>query len=334
MVMNDEFVVEIADDVGLYTEVWSDAMKHLYWYQESPIFDFNKDEELDEIKADFGAPSHLFLIAHSKGQDKIVGVLGLHYRDVMARIRRWEPAIIPQYSSTGVEEALLGRAMEYLSNMGIKRINILIKHPAESPELIKNHFSLYTNAGFERDRPDSIDMITSLEKKDQNLEPVKDVYLETGENYTYQDLASIVVKSFTSTSEEREIHGFDKTVTEYIQATAMLQRMAEGYYGYSRDEFRKIAVVDGVPVGFLGAFVFESKYKPLTGILGPMAVLPNYRRQGIASFLVRAVLHTLKEYGCEYAAVGTPALNTTGIKMYEKAGFRLACKIINLRKEL
>ncbi|MFW9976379.1 MAG: GNAT family N-acetyltransferase [Candidatus Thorarchaeota archaeon] len=332
--MNDELVVEIADDVGLYAKAWSDAMKHFYWYRGSPVFDFNKDEELDEIRADFGAPSHLFLIARSKGQDKIVGVLGLHYQDIVARIRRWEPAIIPQFSNAGVEEALLGRAMEYLSNMGIKRTSILIKHPAESPELVENHFSLYTNAGFERDRPDSIDMIIPLDKIDQNLEPMKDIHLETGENYTYEDLASIVVKSFTSSSEEREIHGFDKTVTEYIQATAMLQRMAEGYYGYSCDEFRKVAVVDGVPVGFLGAFISKSKYKPLTGILGPMAVLPNYRRQGIASFLVRAVLHTLKEYGCEYAAVGTPAANTTAIKMYEKGGFGLACRIINLSKEL
>jgi len=334
MVMNDKFIVKIADDVGLYTEVWSNAMKHLYWYKENPIFDFNRDEELDEIRGNFGAPNHLFLIAHSKNQDRIVGVLGLHYRDVIARIRRWEPAIIPQFSNAGLEEALLGRAMEYLSNMGIRRIGILIKHPAESPELAKDHFSLYMNAGFERDRPDSIDMIISLEEIRLNLESIKDVHLETGENYAYEDLASIVVKSFTSTSEEREIHGFDKTVTEYIQATAMLQRMAEGYYGYSCDEFRKIAVVDGVPVGFLGAFVSKSKYKPPTGILGPMAVLPNYRRQGIASFLVRANLYTLKEYGCEYAAVGTPAANTTAIKLYEKAGFRLACRIINLSKQL
>jgi GNAT superfamily N-acetyltransferase len=158
--------------------------------------------------------------------------------------------------------------------------------------------------------------------------------VETGENYTFEDLASITVKSFTSTPEEREIHGFDKTVTEHIQATALLQRMAEGFYGYSSDEFRKIAVVNGVPVGFLGAFISESKYKPLTGVLGPMAVLPGYRRQGIAISLVDEVLQTLKEYGCEHAAVGTPAANTGAISLYEKAGFKLACRLTSLERDL
>ncbi|MHA2352502.1 MAG: GNAT family N-acetyltransferase [Candidatus Thorarchaeota archaeon] len=327
-------VVEPADDWDTYSQAWSTAMKHLYWYQDNPVFDFNKNEEIDGMRSDFETPGNLFLAARVQGQDEIVGVLGFRYRNVMARLRRWEPAVLPLFQDTRIAKALLEKALEYLASMGIKQVGCLIKHPLDSPELAIEHLSLYKNAGFECGRPDSLDMVMSLNDLKEKSQSPHGVLVETGENYTFEDLASITVKSFTSTLEEKEIHGFDKTVTEHIQATALLQRMADGFYGYSTDEFRKIAVVDGAPAAFLGAFVLESKYKPLTGVLGPMAVLPYYRRRGIATHLVNEVLWTLKEYGCEFAAVGTPIANTGAIILYEKVGFNLACRIVSLERDL
>jgi GNAT superfamily N-acetyltransferase len=177
-------------------------------------------------------------------------------------------------------------------------------------------------------------MIMPLDELCTTKEAPQNVTIETGENFTYEDLASITVKSFTSSPEERQIHGFDKTVTEYIQATSLMQRIAEGFYGFSPEKLRKVAIVDGVPAGFLGAFVVESKFKPITGVLGPMAVLPNFRRRGIASYLISRVLNTLKALGCEYVAVGTPAKNMGAIELYEKAGFSLACRLITLEKDI
>ena len=334
MVTDNEIVVESADDWDAYSQAWSDAIKHLYWYQDSPIFDFNKHEEFDEMRSDFSKPGNLFLTARNLDQGRIVGVLGLRYRDIMARVRRWEPAVIPQFQGTGVAKALLEQAMEHLTSMGVRAINTLVKHPVDSPNTIVNLLRVYEEAGFVKSRPDSVDMVMTLDDYSFSSATPIGVQVDTGESYTFEDLASITVKSFTSTPEEREIHGFDKTVTEHIQATALLQRMAEGFYGYSPDEFRKIAVVDGAPAGFLGAFVSESKYKPLTGILGPMAVLPDYRRQGVAIHLVEEVLHTLKEHGCEYAVVGTPAANSGAITLYEKVGFKLKCRLISLQRDL
>jgi ribosomal protein S18 acetylase RimI-like enzyme len=327
-------VVEPADNWDSYSQAWSVAMKQHYWYQESPVFDFNRDEELEGMHSDFGKVGHLFLIARFADHEEIAGVLGLRYGDIMARMRRWEPAVLPQFRDHRIGDALITQALEYLTSMGVKRVSVLVKHPTDSHASIEGHLKLYSKNGFERIRPDSVDMVLQLGDITNPIEPLQDVQIETGENYTFEDLASIIVKSFTSTQEEREIHGFDKTVTEHIQATALLQRMAEGYYGYSSDEFRKIAVVDGAPAGYLSAFVSESKHKPLTGVLGPMAVLPEYRRRGIALYLIQHELHTLKEYGCEYAAVGTPAANTNAITLYEKAGFKLACRLINLEREL
>lgn len=334
MVSDPQIVVEPACDWEAYSQAWSMAMEHLYWYQESPVFDFNKSEEIDEMQTDFGKPGHLFLAAHVRSGNEIIGVLGLRYRDVMARVRRWEPAISPEYQEHGVESILLEHALEYLVSMGVKRVGCLVKHPEGSPETADGILNLYRDAGFVRNRPDSVDMVLDIRTLGIEGYGPEGVLVETGESYTFEDLASITVKSFTSTPKEREIHGFDKTVTEHIQATLLLQRMAEGFYGHSPDDLRKIAVVDGVPVGFLAAFIVESKYKPMTGVLGPMAVLPAFRRKGIALHLIEQQLAELKKLGCEFAVIGTPAANSDALALYRKAGFKIACRIISLEKEL
>jgi len=334
MVGDGRIQIDFATDWELFSEAWKSSMEHYYWYKENPIFDFNKDEELDEMSSDFDRLGNLFLVARPSDHDEIVGVLGLRYSEVMARIRRWEPAVIPNNSADEIRKALLHRAMDHLSSIGVKRVGYLLKHPIKAPDIIDDLISIYNGLGFERTRPDSVDLTMSLHNLCQSLETPQDVTIETGENFTFEDLASITVKSFTSTPEEREIHGFDKTVTEHIQATALMQRIAEGYYGPSPDKLRKVALVDGVPAGFLGGFMVESNHKPLTGVLGPMAVLPTFRRKGIASYLISEILRTLKNHGCEYAAVGTPAKNTGAIDLYEKAGFELSCKLITLEKDL
>ncbi|MHA3964420.1 MAG: GNAT family N-acetyltransferase, partial [Candidatus Thorarchaeota archaeon SMTZ1-45] len=293
-----------------------------------------KHEELEEMRTDFDKPGNLFLTAKTQGRDEVIGVLGLRYRNTTARIRRWEPAVIPAFLKSSAAESLLNQAIKHLVSMGIKSVSCLIKYPVSMGDSFSHHLDLYRETYFEKSRPDSVDLITSLRDVIHPSKTPQGVYVETGEEYEFEELASIVVNSFTSTPEEREIHGFDKTVTEHIQATALLQRMAEGFYGYSPDDLRKIAVAEGIPVGFVSAFLLESKYKPLTGVVGPVAILPDYRRRGIALHLIKEILYTLKEHGCEYAAIGTPAANEGAIALYEKVGFTLSCQITNLEKEI
>ena len=239
MESDHRFLVEPANDWELYSSAWCSAMSTYYWYIDDPVFDFNKNEELSES-------GNLFLVARIDNQEEIAGVLGLRYRDLVARIRRWEPAVLTHFQETGIATALLQHALSHLSSIGVKRISCLLKYPEDTPDIAEYHLHLYESFDFTRDRPDSIDMTLALDEFQMNAEPPESVHIETGEDYTFEDLASITVKSFTSTAEEREIHGFDKTITEHIQATALLQRMAEGYYGDSPDDLRKIAVADGV----------------------------------------------------------------------------------------
>jgi GNAT superfamily N-acetyltransferase len=334
MERDSKLVIEPASDWPTYSQVWNAAMEDYYWYQENPVFDFNKNEELDEMQSDFENRENMFLSAYSETYADMVGILGLRHNNLIARIRRWEPSVLPKLRKMNVAKALLEYAIDALASLGVKRVISLFKYPVDSPELVADLLDLYSNTGFEKKLPDSVDLVMSLSSMPYRSVRTSHIHVETGENYTFEDLASMVVKSFTSTPEERKIHGFDKTVTEHIQATALLQRMADGFYGESPNELRKIAVVDGVSAGYLGAFILESKYKPLTGVLGPMAVLPGYRRRGVALHLIEKTLHTLKDYGCKFAAVGTPAANSSAIRLYEKAGFNLNCRLVTLELKL
>lgn len=149
-----------------------------------------------------------------------------------------------------------------------------------------------------------------------------------------ENIGEYCVRAYGSTSEDLEIHGFDKSVSDYDTAVSAMGSIMGGRLGHSPDDFWKVALVDGEPAGFIGGFIKESKHKPVTGILGPLGVFPEFRRLGLGVFLVSEFFKSMKSHGCEYTAVGTPLANTNAIRMYEKAGYRMNCSLIFLEKTL
>ncbi|TFG25942.1 GNAT family N-acetyltransferase, partial [Candidatus Thorarchaeota archaeon] len=105
-----------------------------------------------------------------------------------------------------------------------------------------------------------------------------------------------------------------------------------GRFGRSPHEFWKVALIDDMPAGFIGGFIKEGKHLPVTGVLGPLGVFPEFRRLGVGVFLVSELFKSMKNHGCEYAAVGTPSNNRNAIAMYQKAGYKLNCHLSFLEK--
>ena len=137
-----------------------------------------------------------------------------------------------------------------------------------------------------------------------------------------------------SKNEDIEIHGFDRSVTDYSTAVEVFRSIQGGRIGRSPSEFWKVALVDNEPAGFIGGIILESEHKPVTGVLGPLGVFPEFRRLGIGQYLVSELFKSMKEQGCEYSAVGTPAVNQNAIGMYQKAGYKLNCRLVHLEKTL
>jgi len=89
-----------------------------------------------------------------------------------------------------------------------------------------------------------------------------------------------------------------------------------------------VAEVDNKVTGYIMCRVerilskFERFRVRKAGHVISIAVLPEYRRKGIASTLLKKALNILKnEYGCEEAFLEVRTSNNQAISLYEKLGF-------------
>ena len=321
-----------SEDWLTYKSVWKECMEDYYWYKNSPVFDWNKDEELEEMESDFGKPGNVFLEAHEDGE--VVGVFSFRYRGKEASMSRWEPAVLKPSENNEIRKALLRYALDYLSEKEVERTRVTIKHPTGNPDVAKHLLELYQQSGFSRSQPDSVDLVTNLDDIPSPPSMQGNISIDPHQGTNPENIGKWCVRAYGSTPEDLEIHGFDKSVTDYDTAVAAFKSIIGGRLGQSPDEFWKVALVDGEPAGFIGGFILETKHKPTTGVLGPLGVFPEYRRLGLGVYLISELFKSMKNYGCEYTAVGTPLANTNAIRMYEKAGYKLNCHLTFLEKIL
>ncbi len=90
-----------------------------------------------------------------------------------------------------------------------------------------------------------------------------------------------------------------------------------------------VAEVDGRIVGYVMSRVEYGPGYVVEGLIVKkghiisIAVLPEYRRKGIGTALMKAAMRSLKEvYGCKEVYLEVRVSNTPAIKLYEKLGFR------------
>jgi GNAT superfamily N-acetyltransferase len=247
---------------------------------------------------------------------------------------RWEPTVLRPSFATEIRKALLNHALEYLSNKGIERVRTTIKRPAGNPDIAKPLFDLFNQSGFKPSEPVSVDLVTHLDDIPNPPSMPERVSIDLHLGTNPEIIGRWCVQAYGSTPEDLEIHGFDKSVTDHDISVATMNSIMNGRLGASPAEFWKVALIDGNPAGFIGGFIKESKYYPVTGVLGPLGVFPEYRRQGLGVYLISELFKSMKKHRCEYAAVGTPYANRNAIKMYEKAGFNMNCQLIHLEKKL
>ncbi|MGY5881633.1 MAG: GNAT family N-acetyltransferase [Candidatus Thorarchaeota archaeon] len=321
-----------SEDWSTYKTAWNECMKEYYWYKNDPVFDWNKDEELDEMESDFGKPGQVFLEAHEANE--IVGVFSFRHRGKQANMMRWEPTVLESSHAIEISKALLSYALDYLTTKGVERARVTVKHPAENPAVAKHLLELFKHSGFARYQPVSVDLVTHLDEIPSPPSMPDNISIDSQLGTIPENIGKWCVRAYGSTPEDLEIHGFDESVTDYDTAVAAMGSIMRGRLGSSPGDFWKVALLDDEPAGFIGGFIKESKHKPVTGILGPLGVFPEFRRLGIGVFLISELFKSMKSHGCEFTAVGTPLQNTNAIRMYEKAGYKMNCHLTFLEKTL
>ena len=322
-----KYSIEECEDPVEYGDAWNELMNEYYWYKESPVFDWNKDEEIAAIRRGMGQEGHLFLIARDKKSNRILGLMGARFAGERAQLRRWEPTVATDHADSSMGTDLLQEMAKQLKFQGVKNLRVLLKQPRSNPETSTHLKTLYESQKFKPSGKPSVDLVLKLQQIVRPVEPSIHYEVRTGAELTPEQIASYVIKAYASSPEDLALFEPNSMTTDYDRALEFTNMVIRGDYGPAPNEFRRALFVNGEPAAIIGAFVLESEFKPLTGVLGPVGVFPEFRRNGIGRFLVQQVVEALRRFGCEYVAVGTEAANKKAIGLYEKVGFRLACDL-------
>ncbi len=315
--------IERARNMEKYLDAWKSAMQDSYWWNEDIPTVYCPAEEIAEIQDSFQKDNFGFLIAHD--DKKPVGVLGYSIKEKSMRLRNWEPAILPEYRSSNVADALLDRAIEDAKNKDVKIIRAYVKTPFEDQDDGNFLRSLFKKHGFIKDEAStSVLLFTDLEEwKNRSKQPIG-AELKDARYFRNEELAEFIVKSFSTTEEDLEMHDWDRAVTTYNGALKSVNHILGGGLGPAPREFWKVVFIRGEVAGIVGGSVLDRGYQLATAVLGPVGIIPHARGKGIAYFTVSAVIEEFKKYGCRYALVGTGATNEKAIKLYKKCRMKLS----------
>ena len=299
-------------------------MQGVHWFDEDHLFDYTREEETRELEEQFEEEDNIFLVALDP---KPVGVLGIRVNGDQGIMRRYEPAV--KEGHAGVGEALIAEGIRRATLRGVRTLRTTLRFPHDGP--IPWQAKLYQDMGFLDGRERGVQLIADL-----NLVQPEPADIETAalDELPLDEVAGFVLIAFTGTHEDRAVHERDHNVTRFEPALQMLRAIWDGRHGRTPPGFRKVALIDEEPAGFIISFIPEPESRGPYATIGCLGVFPEHRRRGIASALIGDALRLFKAHGCRHAYVGTPERNIKAIRLYEKLGFRPIFKIHIYEKEI
>lgn len=326
------FEVRPAPSWSSYEASWEECMRHVPWRNSGVIFWYDWDVEKEGIQEAFKG-GNLLLEARSVETGEPWGVLGVTLDGKEGKLRPWEPGVRPDRRETQVGEKLITEAVEMARSRGIENLKVTLRYPCNTPGLASWQDTLYRDHEFEQWGPTGLQMIADLTGEVAVDEPtVKGVDITGRESLRVEDLVHLTLEAFTSEPSDREYFSWDPLTTTEDGARDFYEGLIEGEKGVSPPEFFRVAWVCGEPVGFAGSFILCPEER--RGIIGPVGVLPEYRRRGIGEAVVLGVMDVLRRDGCVYAYLGTNVDNLKAIALYEKLGFEAIFHTVRFEKTI
>lgn len=93
----------------------------------------------------------------------------------------------------------------------------------------------------------------------------------------------------------------------------------EGFFAELRNDTAKfyVALYEEKAVGYMGIYIICDE-----GYVANIAVMPEYRRQGIAGRLIENAVQVCKNGGASFLSLEVRVSNNAAVALYEKYGFK------------
>ena len=326
-----EISVSSAESWSEFEAIWTESMKHLYWFRNSNPADYQRERDLKELQDQFGSEDHRYLIA-SDSYGKALGTLTYSVTTSYARNSIMMPGVPLVNRGLNIESALFSYQEMMLRNTGIKTIFSSLKYKKQSD--VEWYFDTLTKNGFLESEPEGYQLLVRLDEISSQLENPGLVEFRTRDAFSTNEFVDFTTRAYATTPEDLAIHGYDKSVTVPENIRTIHQSVINGEFGWSPPEWWRVAMRDETAVGYILGFEIDPKRTPRLGVLGNLGVFPEFRRSGIAVSLIHSLFNEFLQSGIEYVMVGTPTHNVPAIGAYKRAGFHEANRIQFFRKDI
>jgi len=127
-------MIKEAKSKEVYIKAWIEGMRHLHWFNEPRLFDYNPDKIMEALQKDFGKPGSVFLKAVTGRSKKTIGILRIRLKGEGDVLRRWEPVVSLRNRESRAGEALIEKGLEWLRDEGAEKAVCMLKYPYSSSE--------------------------------------------------------------------------------------------------------------------------------------------------------------------------------------------------------
>lgn len=290
--------------------------KFMYDGRKNTVFDTESRtlEHIEEHRKKVTSDDNIIFTAYEN--DEIIGILRIFTGiPEMAFTSLWDPIIAQGESRERREEIaldLIEFGKKYVKERGFSRLESLFSPLTEKhSEIYKENQSWYEKSGFYK-ATEEIFMQVDLSKIDlpsPQPELPEGLHFERIDNVSNEEIKDAHFKSF----EDRGDRLFrDMTLAQQTVSFNYWLRRSEPFHRAS------ILVMKGDDV--IGLNVVRQDNDKAE--IGPVAIIPEYKRQGIMSTTLYESLKRMKEDGLKFAQLEADALNEPAIKLYTKFGFQ------------
>lgn len=291
--------------------------KFMYDGRKNTVFDTESRtlEHIYEHRKKVTSDDNMILTANEN--DEIIGIFRIFTGfPEMAFTSLWDPIVTQEENRERREEIaldLIGFGKKYVKERGFSRLEILLSPLSEKhSEIYKENQSWYEKAGFYKATKEVFMRVDLNKLKLPSPKP------ELLEGLQFEEIDSV--------SNERIKDPFfqsfmDKGDGLFRDMTKSQQEVSFNYWLRRSEPFHKASILVMKEDDVIGLIVVRQDDEKAE--IGPVAIIPEYKNQGIMSTTLYESLKRMKEDGLKFGQLEADAVNEPAIKLYKKFGFEI-----------